>query len=84
MADQELDAPRVIVRGPSFLTLLGLLFIGLKLGEVISWSWPLVLLPLLWWVYLAAAVLAASAIVAAGFGLAAWGSKLLKKGRRDE
>ena len=29
-----------------FLALLGLLFIGLKLTSVISWSWWLVLLPI--------------------------------------
>lgn len=29
-----------------FLGLLGLMFIGLKLAEVITWSWWLVLLPL--------------------------------------
>lgn len=29
-----------------FLGLLGLLFIGLKLGNIINWSWWLVLLPL--------------------------------------
>jgi len=32
--------------GPSFLSLLALLFIGLKLGEVISWSWWWVLAPI--------------------------------------
>ena len=32
--------------GPSFSTLLGLLFIGLKLGGVITWPWWLVLLPI--------------------------------------
>lgn len=32
--------------GPGFFTLLGLLFIGLKLAEIIDWSWWLVLLPL--------------------------------------
>jgi len=32
--------------GPGFLTLLGLLFIGLKLGSVITWSWWWVLLPI--------------------------------------
>ena len=32
--------------GIGFLSLLGLLFIGLKLGGVIDWSWWLVLLPL--------------------------------------
>lgn len=30
----------------SFLGLLGLLFIGLRLSNVITWSWALVLLPL--------------------------------------
>lgn len=30
----------------SFLTLLGLLFIGLKLGHVINWSWWYVTMPL--------------------------------------
>ena len=30
----------------SFFSLLGVLFIGLKLAEVITWSWWLVLLPL--------------------------------------
>jgi len=33
-------------RGVGFLTLLGLLFIGLKLANVITWSWWSVLLPL--------------------------------------
>lgn len=32
--------------GIGFFSLLGLLFIGLKLGGVISWSWWLVLLPI--------------------------------------
>lgn len=32
--------------GTSFLTLLGLLFIGLKLGHVIEWSWWYITLPL--------------------------------------
>jgi len=32
--------------GPGFLTLLGILFIGLKLTGYITWSWWLVLLPL--------------------------------------
>ena len=37
--------------GPGFLSLLCLLFIGLKLGGVIAWSWWLVLAPL--WIPLA-------------------------------
>lgn len=36
----EVQTPQI-----SFLALLGLLFIGLKLGSVIDWSWWLVLLP---------------------------------------
>jgi hypothetical protein len=32
--------------GPSLLTLLGVLFIGLKLAGYITWSWWLVTLPL--------------------------------------
>jgi len=32
--------------GIGFLSLLGLLFIGLKLGGVINWSWWLVTLPI--------------------------------------
>lgn len=40
--------------GVSFATLLALLFIGLKLGNVITWSWWWVLAPL--WVPIAIAV----------------------------
>lgn len=36
----------VIVNAPGFLSLLGLLFIGLKLSGIINWSWLLVLLPI--------------------------------------
>lgn len=35
-----------ITGGVSFCGLLGILFIGLKLGEVINWSWWWVLAPL--------------------------------------
>lgn len=54
--------------GPGFLTLLGLLFIGLKLGKVITWSWWLVLLPIYGPLAL---VLAIGAFVAVVFGVAA-------------
>jgi len=43
----------------TWLGMLGLLFIGLKLGNVIAWSWWLVLLPLyggilaLIWIFIA-------------------------------
>lgn len=48
--------------GPSFAGLLAILFIGLKLGGVIAWSWWWVLAPL--WAPVALAVVAL-AIVAA-------------------
>jgi hypothetical protein len=41
--------------GIGFFTLLGLLFIGLKLGGVIAWSWLWVLAPL--WMPLALAII---------------------------
>lgn len=44
----------VVESGNSFLTLLLILFIGLKLGKVIAWSWLWVLSPI--WIPLAAAV----------------------------
>ena len=37
---------KVVNGGAGFWSLLGLLFIGLKLGGVINWSWWLVTLPL--------------------------------------
>ena len=33
----------------NFTSLLALLFIGLKLADIIDWSWWLVLLPLYFW-----------------------------------
>lgn len=33
--------------GPSFLSLLGILFVGLRLTGFIDWDWWLVLLPLI-------------------------------------
>ena len=41
-----------------FLPMLAILFIGLKLAEVIAWSWWLVLLPLYGGLVLALALLA--------------------------
>lgn len=46
--------PAVVTIGPGFLSLLALLFIGLKLGGVITWSWWWVLAPL-WIPFLLAA-----------------------------
>jgi hypothetical protein len=34
--------------GPSAITLIGVLFVGLKLGGAIDWSWWWVLLPFYW------------------------------------
>jgi hypothetical protein len=45
----------------TFPSLLALLFIGLKLGNVISWSWWWVLSPL--WIAFAVGVLAALAVL---------------------
>ena len=38
--------------GISFLGMLTILFIGLKLTNTISWSWWLVLAPILWPIYI--------------------------------
>lgn len=50
--------------GISLVGALGLLFIGLKLGHVINWSWWLVTLPLWGGLALAIAVLAVVVLVA--------------------
>ena len=46
----------------SFLGLLGILFIGLKLTNIIAWSWWLVLLPI--WGPLAIALLLMAGVAA--------------------
>lgn len=48
----------------SFPALLGLLFIGLKLGGLIDWSWWLVLLPLYGGFIIALFVFAVAALIA--------------------
>lgn len=50
--------------GIGFMGLLGLLFIGLKLGGVISWPWVWVLSPI--WGGFVLAVVVFSAVVAIG------------------
>lgn len=47
-----------VVIGGGFWSLLGLLFIGLKLGSVINWSWWWVLAPF-WGSWVVALVIAA-------------------------
>lgn len=42
MANQQVQS----TGGVGFFTLLGILFIGLKLAHVVKWTWPYVLLPL--------------------------------------
>jgi len=64
--------------GISLIGALGLLFIGLKLGHVIDWSWWLVTLPL--WGG-AALVVAILALVVAGAGV---GAAVKSAGRRRE
>lgn len=49
--------------GPGFLGLLTLLFVGLKLGGVITWSWWWVLCPV-WAPFIAAVVIALFVIMA--------------------
>jgi len=61
--------------GISFLGALGLLFIGLKLGHVIHWSWWLVTLPL----WGGTALFLAGAIVVVLVALVGAG---MKRGRR--
>jgi hypothetical protein len=64
--------------GVGFFGLLTLLFIGLKLGGVISWPWPWVLCPL--WIGLAvsAAIVCCLVAFAAACGLVAF---FLRDGR---
>lgn len=52
---EETKTMEVTIGGEGFLVLLFLLFLGLKLGNVISWSWWWVFAPL--WIPLALGVL---------------------------
>lgn len=52
---EETKTTKVTIGGEGFLVLLFLLFLGLKLGNVISWSWWWVFAPL--WIPLALGVL---------------------------
>ena len=48
--------------GPSFLSLLCILFIGLKLGGVIAWSWWWVLAPI--WIPVAIGIIVGFVLLA--------------------
>lgn len=65
-------AKQVEYRGIGFLPLLAILFIGLKLGGVIAWSWWWVLAPL--WIpgAIVLSILAALAITAAVIDWKGW------------
>ena len=77
--NQNQSPPRVNSRGVSFLGLLTLLFIGLKLGGVIDWSWWLVLLPLYGPFALALGVIMIIfAVCGLGVGIAKIATKLRK------
>ena len=71
---KDLDEKLTVLRsgGPSILTLLTVLFIGLKLGNVIDWSWWWVLSPL--WIPLAFGLVLIIIIIIAGFSIAAFKS----------
>ena len=62
--------------GVGFLGLLGLLFIGLKLGGVITWSWWYVTLPLWGPITLVIAVLVIMALIA---GVSAIGAAIINR-----
>lgn len=71
---KDLDEKLKVLRsgGPSILTLLTVLFIGLKLGNVIDWSWWWVVSPL--WIPLAFGLVLIVLIVIIGFSIAAFKS----------
>ena len=50
--------------GASFMTLLGLLFIGLKLGKVIDWKWIWVLAPIWFEASIVLTIIAVGVIIA--------------------
>lgn len=71
---------KTISVGSNFLTLLAVLFIGLKLGGVIEWSWLWVLAPL-WipWSFIALCL-----VILAVLKIMVWrGEKELKRLRRE-
>lgn len=72
---KQLDEKLTVLRsgGPSILTLLTVLFVGLKLGNVIDWSWWWVLSPL--WIPLAFGLVIVILIIIIGFSIAAFKSK---------
>ena len=61
MKQKNVEVKRV---GIGFAEALTLLFVGLKLGKVISWSWLWVLSPI--WIPLALIIIIAVIVVAAG------------------
>lgn len=67
-----MDNKQVVYSGPGFFTLLGLLFIGLKLGGVIDWSWVWVLAPIWGQVALGLAIALVILLAAGVFLLVAW------------
>ena len=66
-------------KGLSFTTTLGLIFIVLKLCEVINWSWWLVLLP---FYYLIILIFGVGFISAFWHDLSLWYLKLITKQRK--
>lgn len=61
------DKPVIVKSQVGFPLLLTLLFVGLKLGNVIQWSWIWVLSPL--WIYYSLVILLVVAMVLLGASL---------------
>lgn len=66
--------------GPSAVTLLAVLFIGLKLTGYIEWDWKWVLAPI--WVSVAAAMILILGVLAFIFIVESWNARNEKKNDR--
>ena len=71
--------------GVGFFSLLGILFIGLKLGGIINWSWWLVLLPLYGPLLLVLGIIGlVFAFYALVLGFVAVSAAIIKEGKRKK
>ena len=65
--DYAVESKEIKVVGPGLLSMLTVLFVGLKLGGVINWSWLWVLAPT--WIPFAIAIVAIGIFIAATIGV---------------